>query len=75
VFDAAKVHGPITVRLAKPGESLKALDEKLYHFDGSETLVCDERGPEGIGGVMGGMASVDHRAHRPEFGASAREVA
>jgi phenylalanyl-tRNA synthetase beta chain len=57
VFDADKVHGPITVRLARPGESLKALDEKVYHFDGSETLVCDTRGPEGIGGVMGGLAS------------------
>ncbi len=57
VFDADKVHGPITVRLAHPGERLMALDEKEYVFDGSETLVCDERGPEGIGGVMGGLAS------------------
>ena len=55
VFDAAKVHGPLTVRLARPGEKLTALDGKDYAFDGSETLVCDANGPEAIGGVMGGL--------------------
>ena len=55
VFDAAKVHGPITVRLARPGERLTGLDAKDYTFDGSETLVCDANGPEAIGGVMGGL--------------------
>jgi phenylalanyl-tRNA synthetase beta chain len=58
VFDAAKVHGgAITVRLARPGETLRALDEKTYTFDGSETLVCDAWGPESIGGIMGGERS------------------
>ncbi|MCB1354437.1 MAG: phenylalanine--tRNA ligase subunit beta [Rhodobacteraceae bacterium] len=55
VFDADKVHGPLTVRLAKPGESLKALDEKTYQFDGSETVIADTTGVESIGGVMGGL--------------------
>ncbi len=54
VFDADKLHAPITVRLARPGEHLTALDGKDYTFDGTETLVCDDRGPESIGGVMGG---------------------
>ncbi len=57
VFDAARVHGPITVRLARPGEKITALDGRDYAFDGSETLVCDANGPESIGGVMGGMRS------------------
>ncbi len=58
VFDAAKVHGgAITVRLARPGERLTALDDKTYAFDGTETLVCDAEGPESIGGVMGGVRS------------------
>ena len=57
VFDADKVHGPITVRLARQGEHLTALDGKDYAFDGSETLVCDANGPESIGGVMGGLRS------------------
>ena len=55
VFDADKVRGGLTVRLARPGESLRALDGKDYAFDGSETLVCDSQGPESIGGVMGGL--------------------
>jgi phenylalanyl-tRNA synthetase beta chain len=54
VFDADKVHGPLTVRLAKPGEKLKALDERIYTFDGSETVIADTTGVESIGGVMGG---------------------
>ncbi len=55
VFDADKVHGAITVRLARKGEHLVALDGKSYAFDGAETLVCDQDGPEAIGGVMGGL--------------------
>jgi phenylalanyl-tRNA synthetase beta chain len=55
VFDADKLNGAITLRLARPGERLAALDSKTYAFDGSETLVCDEQGPEAIGGVIGGM--------------------
>ncbi len=55
VFDAGKLQAPVTVRLARPGERLVALDGKDYVFDGSETLVCDAHGPEAIGGVMGGM--------------------
>jgi phenylalanyl-tRNA synthetase beta chain len=55
VFDAAKLRGAICVRLGRPGESLVALDDKTYRFDGTETLVCDEHGPEAIGGVMGGL--------------------
>jgi phenylalanyl-tRNA synthetase beta chain len=55
VFDADKLHGAVTVRLARPGEHLLALDGKDYAFEGSETLVCDASGPEAIGGVIGGL--------------------
>jgi len=55
VFDADKVHGAVAVRLARKGEHLAALDGKDYAFDGSETVVCDQNGPESIGGVMGGL--------------------
>ena len=55
VFDANKLHGAITVRLARPGERLEALDGKTYDFDGSETLICDERGPASVGGIIGGL--------------------
>lgn len=54
VFDAAKVKGNITARLAKNGEKLLALDGKDYTLDDSITVIADENGPEGLGGVMGG---------------------
>ncbi len=57
VFDAAKVKGNITARLAKPGEKLLALDGKEYTLDDSITVIADENGPEGLGGVMGGEHS------------------
>ncbi len=57
VFDADKVTGDIHVRLSRPGETLDALDDKSYEFDDAMTLICDDAGPEGIGGVMGGLHS------------------
>lgn len=57
VFDAGKVKGNIHVRLSKEGETLRALDDKDYTFDDAMTVICDDAGPEGIGGVMGGLHS------------------
>ena len=54
VFDADKLTGDIHVRLSRPGETLLALDGKTYTFDDSVVLICDDAGPEGIGGIMGG---------------------
>ncbi len=67
VFDADKMVAPVTVRLARPGERLTALDGKDYVFDGSETLVCDAHGPEAIGGVMGGLRTGVTEATRNVF--------
>ncbi len=57
VFDADTVHGNIQARLARPGESLVALNDKTYTLDGAMTVIADDEGPEGIGGVMGGLRS------------------
>jgi phenylalanyl-tRNA synthetase beta chain len=57
VFDAAKVHGNLTVRRAKAGESLLALDAKTYALDDSICVIADERGVESLAGIMGGEAS------------------
>ena len=57
VFDAAKVTGNIHARLGKEGETLQALDGKEYAIDESITVIADDAGPEGLGGVMGGEAS------------------
>ena len=57
VFDAATVAGSIQARLARPGETLMALDGKEYTLDPEITVIADDNGPEGLGGVMGGEAS------------------
>src|SRR5881275_2300875 len=41
VFDAAKVHGNLTVRRAKSGESLLALDGRTYALDETMCVIAD----------------------------------
>src|SRR5262244_230877 len=57
VFDAAKVHGNLTVRRAHAGESLVALDGKRYDLDPTMCVIADERGVESLSGIMGGEAT------------------
>jgi phenylalanyl-tRNA synthetase beta chain len=57
VFDAAKVHGDLTVRRAKNGEKLLALDGKPYSLDETVCVIADETGVESLSGIMGGEAS------------------
>jgi len=57
VFDAGKVKGDIRPRLARNGETLEALDGKTYVLDDTMTVISDDNGPEGLGGIMGGEAS------------------
>ena len=54
VFDADKVHGNITARGAKDGESLLALDGKIYALASGTTVIADDKAAEGIAGIMGG---------------------
>jgi phenylalanyl-tRNA synthetase beta chain len=57
VFDAAKVNGNLTVRRALDGESLVALDGKLYTLDDTICVIADEKGVESLAGIMGGEAT------------------
>ncbi|MEL6424359.1 MAG: phenylalanine--tRNA ligase subunit beta [Pseudomonadota bacterium] len=57
VFDADKVHGNIHVRSATEGETILALDGKEYTLEPGMTVIADDEGAEGIGGVMGGEVS------------------
>ncbi len=57
VFDAAKVKGDLTVRRAKPGETLLALDGKTYTLDETICVIADSHGVESLAGIMGGEAS------------------
>ncbi|PJB69103.1 MAG: phenylalanine--tRNA ligase subunit beta [Alphaproteobacteria bacterium CG_4_9_14_3_um_filter_47_13] len=57
VFDADTLRGNLHVRLAKKGETLEALNEKIYELDEDMTVVCDDSGVIGLGGVMGGIST------------------
>ena len=57
VFDAAKLAGDLTMRLAREGETILALDGRTYELDPSMTVIADATTLHGIGGVMGGEES------------------
>jgi phenylalanyl-tRNA synthetase beta chain len=57
VFDADKLAGDLTMRLARPGETIAALDGKTYTLDGETVVIADAKGVHGIGGIMGGEES------------------
>jgi phenylalanyl-tRNA synthetase beta chain len=57
VFDAAKVKGNLTVRRARDGEALLALDGRTYALDSHICVIADDHGVESLAGIMGGDAS------------------
>src|SRR4030088_390464 len=57
VFDAAKVKGNLTVRRARDGETLLALDGRTYTLDSGVCVIADDHGVESLAGIMGGEAS------------------
>lgn len=57
VFDAGKVSGTITVRLAKIGEKLIALNGIEYALTTEDMVIADDNGPIALAGVIGGMDS------------------
>jgi phenylalanyl-tRNA synthetase beta chain len=57
-YDADFIRGKkIIVRRAKDGETMKTLDDKERTFNESMLLICDNEGPIGVAGVMGGQDS------------------
>ncbi len=57
VFDAKKVKGDLTVRRAKPGEKVLALDGREYELTPEMCVIADDNGVESIAGIMGGEHS------------------
>lgn len=57
VFDAKKVTGNLTVRRARDGENLLALDGRTYNLDSGICVIADDHGVESLAGIMGGEAS------------------
>ncbi|MDP2272213.1 MAG: phenylalanine--tRNA ligase subunit beta [Archangium sp.] len=57
-FDLDRIGGAqIVVRTAKAGEKLKTLDDKERTLHADDLLICDEKSPLVIAGVMGGASS------------------
>ena len=57
VFDADKLKGDIVVRPAKAGETIEALDGKVYELEDGMTTISDASGVISLAGVMGGLSS------------------
>ena len=57
VFDLKHVDGDLTMRFARSGESMEALDGRTYKLEDGMTVIADSGGPKAIGGIMGGEES------------------
>ncbi|HEV2097355.1 MAG TPA: phenylalanine--tRNA ligase subunit beta [Stellaceae bacterium] len=57
VFDAGRLDGDLTVRLARPDETLLALNGQEYALDPEITAISDRSGVLSLGGVIGGEAT------------------
>jgi phenylalanyl-tRNA synthetase beta chain len=54
VFDLDKIHGGLTVRWAKQGETLKLLNGQTVELTGDVGVIADSTGVESLAGIMGG---------------------
>jgi len=54
VFDADKLQGNMQARLAREGESVKALDGRMYDLDPETIVIADDVRALSIAGIMGG---------------------
>ncbi len=57
VYDLKKLNGPLTVRRAKNGEPLLALNDKTYTLTERDCVIADASGAIGLGGIMGGIST------------------
>ena len=53
-FDADRLQGGLHVRFASAGEKLVTLDDQTRKLDAGDVVICDDRGPISLAGVMGG---------------------
>ncbi len=66
-YDADRLRGPIVVRRAAAGETLMTLDDQQRALrPGEDLLICDDSGPIGLAGVMGGATT--------ELGSATRNI-
>jgi phenylalanyl-tRNA synthetase beta chain len=67
VFDADRLAGDLSMRFARPGETILALDGRGYDLEPDMVVIADDRAVHGIGGVMGGEHSGCTEATRNVF--------
>ncbi|ACT48487.1 phenylalanine--tRNA ligase subunit beta [Methylotenera mobilis] len=56
-FDAAKLHGDISVRFANAGESIALLNDQTIELKADDLVIADSNGALALAGVMGGKPS------------------
>ena len=56
-FDASKIHGKIIVQNATEGTKFITLDDVERTLSSEDIMICDEKGPLCIAGVLGGKNS------------------
>jgi phenylalanyl-tRNA synthetase beta chain len=56
-YDDARLEGGIVVRFARAGEKLTLLNGQVLDLEPDLLLVCDEKKPLGLAGIMGGEDS------------------
>lgn len=56
-FDASKIHGKVIVKNADEGTKFVTLDDVERTLSAEDIMICDEKGPLCIAGVMGGKNS------------------
>ncbi len=56
-YDAQRIQGALTVRMARAGEKLQLLDERIVELAPDVLLIADDSGPVGMAGIMGGQGT------------------
>lgn len=56
-FDAAKITGKITVKTLDAGTKFVTLDDVERTLHEEDLMICDEKGPLAIAGILGGKSS------------------
>ena len=64
IFDLDKIHEGLTVRWARPGESLELLNGSTVELDPTVGVIADARNVESLAGIMGGEATAVTEATR-----------
>ncbi|TMH34335.1 MAG: phenylalanine--tRNA ligase subunit beta, partial [Betaproteobacteria bacterium] len=57
IFDLDKIHGGLTVRWGRSGESLKLLNGNTIEVDKQVGVIADDEAVESLAGIMGGDAT------------------